>query len=428
MNEEAAKKLVERHAAKLDIDGKGGLRAAGEGVDKVQLVKAPAEGIPEVVSEYWQIEEVGRALEAGHGPVAFDAERASGFTYSQRAYLVQLRREGAGSFLVDPVRCGDLPPIDTACQKSEWILHAADQDLPCLAQVGMLPDKLFDTEVAAQLLGMEHIGLAAVCEYALGKSLLKDHQADGWSKRPLPNDWLRYAALDVELLIPLRNKLSRALQIAGKAQWAKQEMEAIRLAPPKEAPAEPWRKVPGAGKVRTPRGLEVLKRLWAERDEIARELNIAPTKILRNQAMVAASQAEATSRRQLLAIGAFRERKARTRIANWARAARAAGRTKESDLPERKKPNKRSLPGRRQWAKLRPGSAERLEIIRFCVHSLADELSIWQEKLVAPAAQKQLAWQYAPGAEVEQILQSAGARPWQIATVTDLLAEALTEL
>ncbi|KWZ72130.1 hypothetical protein HMPREF3152_01995 [Actinomyces sp. HMSC06A08] len=428
MNEEAAKKLVERHAQRLPVDGQAGIEAARQGVSEVELVRAPAEGIPEVVSEYWQIEEVGRRLAKGRGPVAFDAERASGFTYSQRAYLVQIRREGAGSFLVDPVRSGDLSPIDSACQGAEWILHAADQDLPCLAQVGMLPDQLFDTEVAAQLLGLDHIGLAAVCEYALGKSLLKDHQADDWSKRPLPKDWLRYAALDVELLIPLRNKLSRALQLAGKAHWARQEMEAIRTAPPKEAPAEPWRKVPGAGKVRTPRGLEVLRQLWVERDEVARELNIAPTKILRNQAMVAASQAEATSRRQLLSIGAFREKRARTRIAIWARAARAAGRTAESALPKKKHSSGKGLPGRRQWAKLRPGSSERLEIVRFCVHSLADHLNIWQEKLLAPAAQKELAWAYNESKDVAEILEHAGARPWQVETIASLLDEALATL
>ena len=146
-----------------------------------------------------------RPIAAGEGPVAIDAERASGYRYGQRAYLVQVRREGAGTWLIDPVGCPDLTPLDEAIGAAEWILHAATQDLACLAEVGLRPRQLFDTELAARILGLPRVGLAAVVEHYLGLSLAKEHSAVDWSTRPLPEPWLRYAALDVEVLDELRN-------------------------------------------------------------------------------------------------------------------------------------------------------------------------------------------------------------------------------
>ena len=105
---------------------------------------------------------------AGTGPVAVDAERASGYRYSQRAYLVQLRRAGAGTALIDPMPLADLSTLDEAIADAEWVLHAASQDLACLAEVGLRPRRLFDTELAARLAGFERVGLAALTEQLLG--------------------------------------------------------------------------------------------------------------------------------------------------------------------------------------------------------------------------------------------------------------------
>ena len=119
--------------------------------------------------------DAARAIAAGEGPVALDAERASGYRYGQRAYLVQLRREGSGTWLIDPIACPDLSPVNDAIGNAEWILHAATQDLACLAEVGLRPQQLFDTELAGRLLGLPRVGLAAVVEHYLGLSLAKEH-------------------------------------------------------------------------------------------------------------------------------------------------------------------------------------------------------------------------------------------------------------
>ena len=98
-----------------------------------------------------------------------DAERASGFRYSNRAYLIQIRRDGAGTVLIDPVSHGGdsvtvLQPVAEALNADEWILHAADQDLPCLAEVGMRPPALYDTELAGRLAGFDRVNLAAMVQ------------------------------------------------------------------------------------------------------------------------------------------------------------------------------------------------------------------------------------------------------------------------
>nr|BFE81474.1 hypothetical protein GCM10020093_040750 [Planobispora longispora] len=183
----------------------------------------PREGIPPVIDDAAGLARVVRAFAEGAGPVAVDAERASGYRYSGRAYLVQLRREGAGSALIDPIRCPDLSELDAALAGAEVVLHAASQDLPCLAELGFHPRELFDTELAGRLLGYERVGLGMMVENVLGFRLEKGHSAADWSTRPLPEDWLRYAALDVEVLVELRNALHKELADSGKLEWAREE-------------------------------------------------------------------------------------------------------------------------------------------------------------------------------------------------------------
>ena len=177
---------------------------------------APRDGTPDPVASPAELAETIARFAAGSGPVAVDAERASGYRYTQRAYLVQLRREGAGTALIDPVPLGDLTGLDAVIAEAEWVLHAAGQDLPCLAELGLRPRQLFDTELAARLAGFERVGLAALTEELLGYTLEKHHSAADWSTRPLPRSWLDYAALDVELLLDLREVLGEELERQGK--------------------------------------------------------------------------------------------------------------------------------------------------------------------------------------------------------------------
>ncbi|HEY4152634.1 MAG TPA: ribonuclease D, partial [Pseudolysinimonas sp.] len=183
-------------------------------------------------------------LAAGEGPFAVDAERASGFRYSQRAYLIQIFRRGSGAFLFDPPAIGDFSALAELMAGEEWILHAASQDLACLREIGLDPVRIFDTELGARLAGLPRVGLGPVVEQLLGIHLAKEHSAADWSTRPLPQSWLVYAALDVELLPDLRDKIAEILDAAGKTEIAEEEFAAVLL---REAPVreEPWRRLSG---------------------------------------------------------------------------------------------------------------------------------------------------------------------------------------
>ena len=254
-------------------------------------LREPTDGIPPVADTPVALEQVVAAFAAGSGPVAVDAERASGYRYGQHTYLVQLRREGAGTALIDPIALPDLSRLNDTLRGVEWVLHAASQDLPGLKEQRLEPDAVFDTELAARLLGMPRVGLAAVVAELLGLGLAKEHSAVDWSTRPLPEGWLRYAALDVEVLVPLRDELDERLRTAGKQEWARQEFEAVRLAPPPAPRVDPWRRTSGLHAIRDPRRLAVVRALWRARDADARRRDLSPGRVLPDAAIVAAAVA-----------------------------------------------------------------------------------------------------------------------------------------
>lgn len=387
----------------------------------------PREGVPPVLTTPAELDDACARLAAGTGPVAVDVERASGYRYSQRAYLVQLRRAGAGTVLIDPIELPDLSGLNAALAGTEWVLHAADQDLPSLGELGMSPDVLFDTELAARLLGRPRVGLSALIAEELGYALAKEHSAADWSQRPLPVDWLRYAALDVELLVELRDVLAADLRAAGKDEWARQEFEHERTAPPPAPKVDPWRRVPGASAVRSPRGLAVVRELWAARDELARALDRSPGRVLANGAIVAAARARPGT--DLLTLPEFAGKGTRRHIRRWQAAAQRAAALPEDALPPRRAPHEADrLPAPRSWPDRNPEAAERLEAVKTVVRARAEELGLPQENLLAPVLQRHLAW-HGTGREdadgVRAVLAGAGARPWQVDQVADLLAGAL---
>ncbi|MBO3725358.1 HRDC domain-containing protein [Actinomyces bowdenii] len=397
----------------------------------------PREGLPGVTDTPRALAAAVAALSRGSGPVAVDAERASGFRYGQDAYLVQLRRQGAGTLLIDPVGAGDLGGLGLALREPEWILHAADQDLACLNALGLHPARLFDTELAARLLGRAHVGLGAVIEETLGLRLAKDHAAADWSTRPLPRSWLIYAALDVELLIELRAALAQELEDAGKTQWADQEFEYVRTRPPRPAKIDPWRKTPRAGRaVRSPRSLAILRELWTAREQLAAELDRTPSKVLPHQALVAAAVARPTSRRKMNALKEFSSRQARQHQELWWRAIERAMQMPDEDLPPARAPQgPRALPQPRSWQRHHAGAASALELVRAAVRERAEAIRVPQELLLAPEAQRRLAWDLGAdgdagaarisAAAIGERLEALGARPWQVQQVAPRIAERL---
>lgn len=390
------------------------------------------DGLPPVVDTAEALAEVATRFAAGRGPVAIDAERASGYRYSARAYLIQLRREGSGTALVDPIAFGDLTSLNEALSGTEWVLHAATQDLPCLLELGLRPTLLFDTELAGRLLGYPRVGLATLVESILGKRMRKEHSAVDWSTRPLPEPWLEYAALDVEGLLELRAVIGSALEETGKAEWARQEFEHLVKATPNLPRHDPWRRTSGMHRARGRRALAAVRALWETRDAIASQRDVTPGRIIPDSAIVEAANALPRDRGALLGLKGFRGRGAQRYAGQWVNALRAARDLGEDELPP-VTARYDGPPPPRAWAERDPEAAARLSTARTALTALADELDLPVENLLTPDYVRRVMWE-PPGADavgspeqmgelVSERLRELGARQWQV----ELTAEALTE-
>ncbi len=396
----------------------------------VTALLTPRDGVPPVVESATALAEVVARFAAGTGPVAVDAERASGYRYSQRAYLVQLRRSGAGSALIDPIACPDLSLLSKVLQGDEWVLHAASQDLTCLAEVGLVPPAVFDTELAGRLSGFERVGLGAMVESVLGLRLEKGHSAADWSTRPLPAAWLVYAALDVEVLLELRDELERELSRQGKLTWAREEFEAVRLAPPNGPRVDPWRRTSGIHRLRSRRQLAGVRALWELRDAMARRRDIAPGRILPDAAIISAVNAAPATPAELLTLPVFGGRATRRHVETWFAGLRAAAELPEDRLPQ-PVPTGDGPPPANRWNERDPVAARRLARVRAAVTLLAEAHDMPAENLLPPEAIRRVAWIPPDPATDEAVgvaLSRAGARAWQVGRCALAVASALPEL
>jgi len=391
----------------------------------------PAGGIPPVTDTPDALARVVTELAGGSGPVAADAERASGYRYGQRTYLVQLRREGAPTALVDPVALPDLSGLSAALDGVEFVLHAASQDLPGFREHGLVPARIFDTELGARLLGLHRVGLATVVAELLGRGLAKEHSAVDWSTRPLPTAWLRYAALDVEVLVELRDAVEERLEAAGKLEWAHQEFEAVRTAPPPAPRPDPWRRTSGMHAIRDPRRLAVVRELWRARDESARRRDIAPGRVLPDRAIIAAAQAMPKDVGALVALPEFSGKGTRRRARLWQDAIDRARALPAKELPATRGPsNGDSTPPARAWPERDPAAAARLTAARSALAEISERVSVPVENLVLPELVRRLCWSPPTRRDaigVADFLTSAGARPWQVELTAQALSDALED-
>lgn len=357
--------------------------------------------------------------------MAVDAERASGFRYSQRAYLVQLRRAGAGTALIDPIPLGsDLAGIAAALTGPEWVLHAANQDLPCLAEVGLHPAKLFDTELAGRLAGLPRVGLGPMVEQLLGLALEKGHGAADWSRRPLPEDWLVYAALDVEVLVELRDVLAGLLAEQGKLEWALQEFEAVRTAGPPTPRPEPWRRTSGIHKIRKARPLAIVRALWEARDRLAADRDIAPGRVLPDAAIVDAAVTAPATPQALAAMAVFRGRSQRRLTSYWFAAIAQAAALDNAALPQPAAATD-GPPAVARWADRDPDAAARLVAARTVLAETGEHWNIPLENLLQPDLLRRLCWTPPTDGDVAGVLRKGGAREWQIELLGSRLETAL---
>jgi ribonuclease D len=366
-------------------------------------------------------------IAAGSGPIAIDAERASGYRYSQRAYLVQIYRNGAGTFLFDPPAIGSFVELNDVITNHEWILHAASQDLTCLREIGLMPTRLYDTELAARLAGLPRVGLGTVVEELLGIHLAKEHSAADWSTRPLPQSWLVYAALDVELLVDLREALGSLLQSADKTHIAEQEFASVLLRDFTVVRKEPWRRLNGLHTIRNPRNLAVARELWLARDNYAREIDTAPGRLVPDQSLSTAARVLPASKKELASLKEFSGRASRTQIDRWWTAIETGIAT--TDLPTLRVQTD-AIPQPRAWVDKNPAADKRLKAARASLQVVATDLEIPLENLLTPDTLRRIAWSPPAAADtvsIAHMLEGFGARPWQIDATAQHINQAFVD-
>ena len=399
----------------------------------------PAGGTPPVINSDAGLKTAIKELAAGSGPFAVDAERASGFRYSARAYLIQIKRSGGGLHLIDPIPFGLnnalIASLDELLNTDEVILHASTQDLPCLREIGINPMKLFDTELGGRIAGLPRVGLGPLLESLMGVTLAKEHSAADWSTRPLPQEWLTYAALDVELLVELRDAMYEILKSAGKLQWAEQEFASILKAPPPPPRIDPWRRTSGMHKIKRRDHLAIIRELWITRDELASAQDIAGGKLLNDSAIIELCLAAPLTKKEL--EKALRPIGLRARwlenCAIWLEAIARAVALPEAEWPAMRTQSD-ALPPIKLWRERFPEKFAPLSHARALIEAIATHNSIPVENLISPESIRRICWSPPSGststrdeAAVGLALAALGARPWQIDLVAGALADALLE-
>ena len=399
----------------------------------------PAHGTPPVIDTESAFEKALKELAAGHGPFAVDAERASGFRYSARAYLIQIKRNEGGLHLIDPIPFGPghklFLQLNELLNTDEVILHASTQDLPCLRELGINPQHLFDTELAGRIAGLPRVGLGPLLESLMGVSLAKEHSAADWSARPLPQEWLTYAALDVELLVELRDRMASILEECKKMEWALEEFASILKAPPTPPRVDPWRRTSGMHKIKKRDQLAIIKTLWEARDAIASQQDIAAGKLLNDSAIVELAIAAPITKKDfektLRPLGLRPRWMENLKV--WLDSIATAVALPEDQWPQMRT-SADTLPPIKLWRDKFPEKFAPLSHARAAIELIAQENSIPVENLITPEHVRRVCWSPPAGATetlslslVEEALRKLGARQWQIDLVAPALAAALLE-
>ena len=383
------------------------------------------------ISDQHQLADAVATLAASKGSIAIDAERASGFKYSQRAYLVQIRAANTDIFLIDPaaspeiVLSKEFAELAALMKDREWILHAATQDLPCLNELGLYPGAIFDTELAGRLTGQPRVGLGALTESLLKFRLAKEHSAADWSTRPLPDSWLNYAALDVDVLHELATEVEGLLSQQGKFDWAKQEFDALMNFRPKPQRSDKWRGITGLHKVQDRVSLEIARQLWLSREALAQKMDVAPGRLIPDSSILVAATEKPKSRPELAAMKSFSGRASRSYLDTWWEAVQSA--LKASDLPALKPEKTDALPNHRNWINKFPEADRRLKHAKAALVELSETKLVPLENLLTPELLRQVSFTPPENLSSQTLsdkLTQLGARPWQVELTAGLIVEA----
>lgn len=219
--------------------------------------------------------------------VALDTEADSFHHYYEKLCLIQVATPDREA-LVDPLAGLDLRPLVELLEAKPLIVHGGDYDLRLLNRhFGFVPGDLFDTMLAAQLLGQKELGLAALIQRYFGVVMDKRVQRADWSRRPLPADLASYALGDIRYLLPLAERLEAELNAKGRLAWHQetcQRLAAVRFSPREPDPEREWR-LRGSHAL-SPRALAVLRELWGWREALARDRDVAAFRVIGNEYLV----------------------------------------------------------------------------------------------------------------------------------------------
>jgi ribonuclease D len=397
---------------------------------ELPLLQAPRAKV-HLITNQNLLGQVVEAIASTRGAIAIDAERASGFKYSQRAYLVQIRASNTDIFLIDPAASPEVVPskefaeLASLMKDREWILHAATQDLPCLNEIGLYPGAIFDTELAGRLSGQPRVGLGALTESLLHFRLAKEHSAADWSTRPFPDSWLNYAALDVDVLHELATEVENLLSEQGKLDWAKQEFDALMSFQPKPQKLDRWRGITGLHKVQDRSSLEIARQLWHAREALAQKMDVAPGRLIPDSSILVAATEKPKTRPELAAMKSFSGRASRSYLDTWWDAINSAN--KATDLPALKPEKSDALPNHRNWINKFPEADRRLKHAKASLIELSQQKLIPLENLLTPELLRQVS--FAPPQQLSSItlsekLGQLGARPWQVELTAELIVDA----
>lgn len=370
------------------------------------------------------IRQAADRLAQGTGWCAVDTERASGFRYHNRVCLLQIRRAGAGTMLIDvesdPQATTDF--IGRVLADTGWVVHAASTDLPYLEQLRLRPPQLFDTELAGRFLGFHRVNLAAMVEHYLGVRLRKNHGGEDWSRRPIPSEWLDYAALDVEYLLPLADAMrSELTQQHPKDEWVAEECDYLTRVYRGYSPTpKSWEDLKGVHGLRTSKQLQVARWLWRVREKLARASDTAVSRLLPDKALVALATELPTTVPKVMRTPGYPPR-LRRKARYWANQVDKALRTAQDRWPEPFPiPTYRDTPpSRYTWSRYYPESFPKLTMVREELARVAAQVEIPVENMIQSSDTNEIVWrsqelkEVTDDTELLELLQRLQIRPWQ---------------
>lgn len=389
-----------------------------------EFVTAPSEGTPQLIAGAAAIRQAADRLAQGTGWCAVDTERVSGFRYHNRVCLLQIRRAGAGTMLIDvesdPQATTDF--MGRVLADTGWVVHAATSDLPYLEQLWLRPAQLFDTELAGRFLGFHRVNLAAMVEHYLGVRLRKNHGGEDWSRRPIPSEWLDYAALDVEYLLPLADAMrSELTQQHPKDEWVAEECDYLTRVYRGYSPTpKSWEDLKGVRRLRTSKQLQVARWLWQVREKLAQASDTAVSRLLPDKTLVALATELPTTVPKVMKTTGYPPR-LRRKARYWANQVDKALRTSRERWPEpfpiptyRDKP-----PSRYTWSRYYPESFPALTMVREELVHVAAQVGIPVENMIQSSDTNEIVWrsrelkEVTDATELLELLRRLQVRPWQ---------------